>query len=317
LNEGGRVIGVIPQALADKEVAHTGLTELRIVGSMHERKALMADLSDAFVCLPGGFGTWEEFFEVLTWAQLGIQRKACGALNVNGYYDPLIEMADRALSEGFLREGHRDLLLSDADPQRLLDRLSDYAAPTVDKWISRPTRWRQGKGSLRPDFEARRGFLMVIFLHGPPASGRDAGGSEFPPLPAPLLVIDSETMSADSAALAVQAALAEANRRWFGALASASVYKNRARCVQDWCVPGRTHAGERNPQALSAVSPSSKISLAREWLNAASRGQERAAATLILSLKGLLQAFTPLCTVLARVLPHDVQRRRYAQEINS
>jgi uncharacterized protein (TIGR00730 family) len=140
LNEGGRVIGVIPQALADKEVAHTGLTELRIVGSMHERKALMADLSDAFVCLPGGFGTWEEFFEVLTWAQLGIQRKACGALNVNGYYDPLIEMADRALSEGFLREGHRDLLLSDADPQRLLDRLSDYVAPAADKWISRPTR---------------------------------------------------------------------------------------------------------------------------------------------------------------------------------
>jgi uncharacterized protein (TIGR00730 family) len=140
LSEGGRVIGVIPQALADREVAHTGLTELRIVGSMHERKALMADLSDAFVSLPGGFGTWEEFFEVLTWAQLGIQRKACGVLNVNGYYDPLIAMADRALSEGFLREGHRDLLLSDADPERLLDRLSDYVAPTVDKWISRPTR---------------------------------------------------------------------------------------------------------------------------------------------------------------------------------
>jgi uncharacterized protein (TIGR00730 family) len=140
LNEGGRVIGVIPQALADKEVAHTGLTELRIVGSMHERKAVMADLSDAFVSLPGGFGTWEEFFEVLTWAQLGIHRKACGVLNVNGYYDPLIEMADRALSEGFLREGHRDLLLSDADPERLLDRLSSYAAPAVDKWGSRPTR---------------------------------------------------------------------------------------------------------------------------------------------------------------------------------
>jgi uncharacterized protein (TIGR00730 family) len=140
LNEGGRVIGVIPQALADKEVAHTGLTELRIVGSMHERKAVMADLSDAFVSLPGGFGTWEEFFEVLTWAQLGIHRKACGVLNVNGYYDPLIEMADLALSEGFLREGHRDLLLSDADPERLLDRLSSYAAPAVDKWGSRPTR---------------------------------------------------------------------------------------------------------------------------------------------------------------------------------
>jgi len=140
LDAGGRVIGVIPQALADREVAHTGLTELRIVGSMHERKALMADLSDAFVSLPGGFGTWEEFFEVLTWAQLGIQRKACGLLNVNGYYDPLLEMADRALSEGFLREGHRELLLADADPERLLARLSNYAAPTIDKWISRPAR---------------------------------------------------------------------------------------------------------------------------------------------------------------------------------
>ena len=139
LHEGGRVIGVIPQALADKEVAHTGLTELRIVGSMHERKALMADLSDAFMSLPGGFGTWEEFFEVLTWSQLGIQRKACGLLNVSGYYDPLLEMADRALSEGFVRDAHRDLLLSDSDPERLLDRLSNYAVPAVDKWIP-PTR---------------------------------------------------------------------------------------------------------------------------------------------------------------------------------
>ena len=140
LNEGGRVIGVIPQALADKEVAHTGLTELRIVGSMHERKALMADLSDAFLALPGGYGTWEEFFEVLTWSQLRIQRKACGVLNVSGYYDPLLDMADRALSEGFLRDVHRDLLLSDADPEQLLDRLSNYAPPTVDKWIGRPAR---------------------------------------------------------------------------------------------------------------------------------------------------------------------------------
>jgi uncharacterized protein (TIGR00730 family) len=140
LHEGGRVIGVIPQALADREVAHTGLTELRIVGSMHERKALMADLSDAFMSLPGGYGTWEEFFEVLTWSQLGIQGKACGVLNVDGYYDPLLQMADRALSEGFLRDVHRDLLLSDSDPERLLDRLSSYAAPAVDKWNSRPTR---------------------------------------------------------------------------------------------------------------------------------------------------------------------------------
>ena len=140
LNEGGRVIGVIPQALADKEVAHTGLTELRIVGSMHERKALMADLSDAFMALPGGFGTWEEFFEVLTWAQLGIHRKACGVLNVGGYYDPLLQMADRALSEGFVREMHRDLLLSDADPEQLLDRLNSYAGPAVEKGLRRPAR---------------------------------------------------------------------------------------------------------------------------------------------------------------------------------
>jgi len=140
LTEGGRVIGVIPQALADKELSHTGLTELRIVSSMHERKSVMADLSDAFVSLPGGFGTWEEFFEVLTWSQLGIQHKPCAVLNVNGYYDPLIAMADSALSEGFLRNVHRDLLLSDSDPERLLDRLSNYAVPTVDKWIGRPTR---------------------------------------------------------------------------------------------------------------------------------------------------------------------------------
>jgi len=140
LSEGGHVIGVIPQALADREVAHTGLTELRIVGSMHERKALMADLSDAFMALPGGYGTWEEFFEVLTWSQLGIQRKACGILNVDGYYGPLLEMADRALSEGFLGKVHRDLLLSDSDPERLLDRLSSYAAPTAEKWSSRPKR---------------------------------------------------------------------------------------------------------------------------------------------------------------------------------
>ena len=134
LNEGGRVIGVIPQALADKEVAHTGLTELRIVTSMHERKSLMADLSDAFMALPGGFGTWEEFFEVLTWAQLGIHRKACGVLNVGGYYDPLLQMADRALSEGFVREMHRDLLLSDADPEQLLDRLSIHSTWDGHTW---------------------------------------------------------------------------------------------------------------------------------------------------------------------------------------
>ena len=140
LSGGGRVIGVIPQALADREVAHAGLTELRIVSSMHERKALMADLSDAFVALPGGFGTWEEFFEVLTWSQLGIQHKACALLNVDGYYDPLLEMADRAVSEGFLRPVNRDLLISDSDPERLLDRLSSHVVSTADTGIGRSAR---------------------------------------------------------------------------------------------------------------------------------------------------------------------------------
>jgi uncharacterized protein (TIGR00730 family) len=127
LAEGGRVVGVIPQALADKEVAHAGLSKLHIVGSMHERKFLMADLSDAFVALPGGFGTWEEYFEVLTWSQLGIQRKACGLLNVDGYYDSLLAMVERATSDGFIREGHRGLMMSDSDPERLIERLAGSA----------------------------------------------------------------------------------------------------------------------------------------------------------------------------------------------
>jgi uncharacterized protein (TIGR00730 family) len=135
LQAGGRVIGVMPHALAEKEIAHQGLTELRVVDSMHERKFLMADLSDAFIALPGGYGTWEEFFEVLTWSQLGIQPKACALLNVGGYYDPLLAMADKAAAEGFLRRVHRELLLSDDDPSRLLDRLIGYAVPFVEKWM--------------------------------------------------------------------------------------------------------------------------------------------------------------------------------------
>jgi len=140
LGGGGRVIGVIPQALVDKELAHGGLTELRVVSSMHERKSLMADLSDAFLALPGGYGTWDELCEALTWTQLGIQRKACALLNVSGYYDAFLEFADRAVSEGFLRDVNRDLLLSDDDPARLLDRLARYSPPVVDKWIGRPAR---------------------------------------------------------------------------------------------------------------------------------------------------------------------------------
>jgi uncharacterized protein (TIGR00730 family) len=123
LANGGLVTGVIPAFLAGKEIAHTGLTHLHIVDSMHERKATMARLSDAFIALPGGFGTWEELFEVLTWSQLGIQRKPCGVLNVDGYYDALLHMADRAVSEGFVQGAHRGLLSSDADPARLLDSM--------------------------------------------------------------------------------------------------------------------------------------------------------------------------------------------------
>jgi uncharacterized protein (TIGR00730 family) len=137
---GGRVTGVIPQLLVDKEVAHQGLTELCVVQTMHERKALMADLADAFLALPGGYGTWDELCEVLTWSQIGIQRKASALLNVNGYYDPLLAMADRAVAEGFLRDVHRELLLSDTDPARLLDRLDACVLPVVDKWMGRGNR---------------------------------------------------------------------------------------------------------------------------------------------------------------------------------
>jgi uncharacterized protein (TIGR00730 family) len=124
LSAGGAVIGVIPQALADKEVAHMRLTELRVVDSMHERKAMMAELCDAFMALPGGYGTWDELFEALTWSQLEIHRKICGLLNANGYYDSMIAMVDRAVADGFIRAAHRGLLLADTDVERLLDRLT-------------------------------------------------------------------------------------------------------------------------------------------------------------------------------------------------
>lgn len=135
LDSGGNVVGVMPSALVDKEIAHRRLTKLYIVGSMHERKALMADLADAFIALPGGYGTWEEFFEVLTWSQLGLHRKACAVLNIGGYYDCFLRMADRAVQEGFLRVTHRELVIADTDPSRLLDRLSAYSVPVTDKWI--------------------------------------------------------------------------------------------------------------------------------------------------------------------------------------
>src|SRR4051812_40716759 len=123
LAAGGQVIGVIPQGLVDRELAHQGLTELRIVTSMHERKALMAELSGAFIALPGGLGTYEELCEVLTWAQLGIHHKPCGCLNVLGYFDPLIQMLDHAVAEGFLSPENRRLLLMDDDVENLLQGL--------------------------------------------------------------------------------------------------------------------------------------------------------------------------------------------------
>jgi hypothetical protein len=131
------VVGVIPEALAAKEIAHAGLADLRVVGSMHERKALMADLADGFVALPGGFGTWDEFCEIVTWAQLGYHRKPCGLLNVAGYYDPLLAMVERAVAEGFVRQSHTDIVLVDDDPDRLLDRMASYTPPAFVKWISR------------------------------------------------------------------------------------------------------------------------------------------------------------------------------------
>ena len=138
LQKGGEVIGVIPQALVDKEVAHSGLKELRIVSSMHERKALMAELSDGFIALPGGFGTFEEFCEVLTWSQLGLHRKPCGILNVNGYYDHLLSLFDHAVSEQFLKPVHRQMVISDNCPESLVRRMFDHKVPVLDKWIELP-----------------------------------------------------------------------------------------------------------------------------------------------------------------------------------
>jgi len=133
VERGGEVIGVIPKALADKEVAYTALADLRVVDSMHERKALMAELSDAFIALPGGLGTLEEFFEVLTWAQLGIHTKPCGILNVGGYYDHLLTFLDRAVHQQFITSEHRSMVLVDDDPEGLLRKFEHYTPPKIDK----------------------------------------------------------------------------------------------------------------------------------------------------------------------------------------
>ena len=134
---GGEVIGVIPDALVERELAHGEVTQMIVVRSMHERKAMMADLSDAFIAMPGGFGTFEEFCEIITWAQLGLHRKPCGVLNVDGYYDPLLTLFDRSVSEGFVHPSNRRLVLEETDPDRLLSMLANYTPPPTEKWIDR------------------------------------------------------------------------------------------------------------------------------------------------------------------------------------
>jgi uncharacterized protein (TIGR00730 family) len=136
LAAGGEALGVIPHGLLAREIAHRSLTEMRVVPSMHARKALMAELSDAFVALPGGFGTFEELLEMVTWAQLGIHRKPIGLLNVAGYYDALIALVDHAVREGFVPPGNRGLILVDSEPGPLLDRLSAHQSPAGPEWIT-------------------------------------------------------------------------------------------------------------------------------------------------------------------------------------
>jgi uncharacterized protein (TIGR00730 family) len=140
INAGGEAVGVIPQNLMAREVGHSGLTKLHIVRSMHERKALMADLSDAFVALPGGFGTLEEFCEAVTWTQLGLHAKPCGVLNVLGYYSPLLAMLDHAVKERFLKPENRGLVLAGESPAQLLQALEEWRPVRVEKWLDRETR---------------------------------------------------------------------------------------------------------------------------------------------------------------------------------
>lgn len=137
LAAGGRAVGVIPHSLQMKEVGHNSLSELHVVDTMHERKARMADLSDAFIALPGGLGTFEEIFEVFTWAILGIHAKPCGFLNIAGYYDPLIRFLDGSVSEGFVRREHREMILTSSDPAELLAAMRRYRSPPIEKWITR------------------------------------------------------------------------------------------------------------------------------------------------------------------------------------
>jgi len=135
LERGGEVIGVIPRALNDKEISHPGLTEQHVVGSMHERKALMAELASGFIALPGGWGTVEEIFEILTWAQLGFHQKPCGLLNENGYYDHLAAFLEHAVDQQFVKPECQPMLMIESDAGSLLDRFDHYQAPNVRKWI--------------------------------------------------------------------------------------------------------------------------------------------------------------------------------------
>jgi uncharacterized protein (TIGR00730 family) len=136
LGAGGEVIGVIPAVLAEREIAHSGLSDLRIVDSMHTRKAIMAELADAFIALPGGVGTFEEFFEAITWTQLGLHRKPCGLLDVDGFYTPLVDFIDQAVTEGFIKPIHRTAIVIDPDAETLLGKLVTTRVPDVPKWIT-------------------------------------------------------------------------------------------------------------------------------------------------------------------------------------
>ena len=139
LAAGADVIGVIPEALEAKELAHPRLTELRVVASMHERKALMAELADGFIALPGGLGTLDELFETWTWAQLGFHGKPCGLLDVEGYFQPLIAFLDHAVAEGFVRSEHRRMAFVETDPLVLLDRFRTWQPSPIGKWLERST----------------------------------------------------------------------------------------------------------------------------------------------------------------------------------
>jgi uncharacterized protein (TIGR00730 family) len=137
LEAGGEVIGIMPRHLVEREVAHTSLTELRVVSSMHERKTMLSELADGFLAMPGGLGTLEELFEVWTWGQLGLHQKPYGLLNVNGFYDPLLRFLDHAVAEGFVGEEHRRMLAVDARPGELMTKMEAVKPAAVRKWIDR------------------------------------------------------------------------------------------------------------------------------------------------------------------------------------